>query len=54
MGPYHAVVARDALRCARSVGLGVEKSRAKEDYFQLPTGERAEDHLLKINDREFP
>jgi hypothetical protein len=31
----------------------VEKSRAKEDYFPPPTGERAEDHLLKINDREF-
>jgi hypothetical protein len=32
----------------------VEKSRAKEDYFPLPTGEKAGDHLLKINDREFP
>jgi hypothetical protein len=53
-GSYDAAVARDALRCARPVASGVEKARAKEEYFPLPTGERAEDHLLKINDREFP
>jgi hypothetical protein len=41
-GFYHAAVADDALRCARGLDSGVEKSSPQADCFPLSTGDRAE------------